>query len=86
MSDDANFEDGHQASVEIQSLIISLLEQGMDPRSIALMSYSIGASMIIEHYGKTDGGDICAQLTRRAIEGDLPTFPALKAANQNIKD
>jgi len=85
MEESASIEDGQRASVAIQTLIMKLLEQGLDPRSIALMSCSIGSAMLIDHYGPVDGAEICTELTEKAKEGQLPTFPALKATNENSK-
>jgi len=86
MSNNASFEDGQNASIAIQTLIIKLIEGGMDARSIALMATSIGSSMLMDHYGKNDGLEIGNELMLKASKGELPTFPALKAINQNIKE
>ena len=86
MNDAASFEDGHNASVAIQTLIVKLIGDGLDARSIALMTTSIGASMLMDHYGKNDGLEICNELMLKASNGELPTFPALKAVNQNIRE
>ncbi len=81
---EANFEDGKQASVAIQSRIIELLNSGTDPRAIALVTTSIGLAMLHQHYGSADSAEIGLGLLERAKEGSLQTYPALSAANQNI--
>lgn len=83
MVNSANFSDGQKASVKLQETIIELLKSGMDPKSIGLMSCSIGSAMLVDHYGKADGKFICDELANKAVSGELATYPALKAANQN---
>jgi hypothetical protein len=82
----ANFEDGKKASVALQTSIIDLLETGADPRSIALVTASIGVAMLKDHYGADDSYEITLGLLGRAQEGSLATYPALRAANQNIEN
>lgn len=82
----ANFEDGKRASIALQTSIIDLLENGADPRSIALVTTSIGVAMLKDHYGADDSYEITLGLLGRAKDGELATYPALKAANQNIED
>jgi len=81
----ANFEDGMNASVAIQNTIMGLMREGLDPRSISLVTASIGAAMLIEHYGPTNGPEISKGLLEKAVNGELETYPALKTANQNIE-
>ena len=81
----ANFEDGKRASVALQTSIIDLLKSGADPRSIALVTTSIGVTMLKDHYGVEDSYDITVGLLNKARDGSLATYPALKAANQNAE-
>jgi len=81
----ANFEDGMNASVAIQKTIVRLMREGLDPRSISLVTASIGAAMLVEHYGRTNGPEISKGLVEKAVAGELETYPALKTANQNVE-
>jgi len=83
---DANFEDGKRASVALQISIMELLNSGADPRAIALVTTSIGLAMMKDHYGTEDGHEIALGLLERAEAGSLATYPALRAANQNIEN
>ena len=83
---DANFEDGQRASVAVQTTIFELLDQDLDPCSISLATTSIGAAMLINHYGKINGIEIVIGLLQYAIDGKLEINLALKVANQNAKD
>ena len=82
----ANFEDGQRASVALQTVIIELLNDGLDPRSAGLMASSIGIAMLMDHFGKEAGLEICQGLVQKGINGELATYPALRAANQNVKN
>ncbi len=82
----ANFEDGKKASVTLQRSIIDLLDSGADPRSIALVTASIGVAMLKDHYGSDDSHEITLGLLGRAKDGSLSTYPALRAANQNMEN
>ena len=84
--DVANFEDGKRASVALQTLIVELLNSGADARAIALVTTSIGLSMLRDHYGPEDSDEIACGLVERARQGALTTYPALRAANQNIEN
>jgi len=83
---DANFEDGKRASIALQTSIVDLLSSGADPRAIALVTTSIGLAMMKDHYGVEEGHEIALGLLERAEAGTLATYPALRAANQNIKN
>ena len=83
---DVNFEDGQEASVAIQRTILELLGKGLCPRSISLATLTVGASMLVDHYGKQNGGEIGNGLLQKALGGELALNPALRAANQNIVD
>jgi len=81
----ANFEDGQKASVALQTAIMGLLNDGLDPRSVGLMASSIGIAMLMDHFGKEAGHEICQGLVQKSMNGELATYPALRAANQNVK-
>jgi len=82
----ANFEDGQRASVALQTAIMDLLEDGIDPRSASLMASSIGIAMLMDHFGKEAGLEICQGLVQKAVNGELATYPGLRVANQNVKN
>ena len=84
--DIADFGDGKKTSTELQSLIMLLLDEGLDPRAIALATCSIGTAMLMHHYGKENGQEVCAGLMREAVAGNLPLYPALNRANRNNAD
>lgn len=81
----ANTEDGTKASTEIQLLILRMLEQGLDPKAIAIATCGIGAAMLTKQYGKEDANQIGHGLVESADRGELPLIPALTAANANPK-
>lgn len=81
MTGQPNFEDGKKASTEIQKLILELMARGMDPKSIGLMACGIGSMMLIKHYGKQDGIQMCHGMVNAALDGDFQLYPGLNATN-----
>jgi len=79
----ANFGDGITASTKFQILIMSMLDEGLDPGTIGLATCSIGTAMLIGHYGEEKGRELCVGLVREAVAGKLPLYSALKTANRN---
>lgn len=86
MSETANFEDGKKASAEFQMLIMRLLKEGLDPKSIGLMACGIGSAMLIKHYGKPVGLEICKGMVESAADGNLDVVQNLKVINENEKN
>ncbi len=78
-----NFDDGKTAAIELQTLIIRLLDEGLDPRSVGLAACSVGVAMMIRHYGQQSGQELCIGLLREAAEGKMPLYPALNTSNRN---
>lgn len=78
-----NRDDGTQASVELQTLIMKMLEKGLDPASTGLAACSIGTTMLVEHFGEEIGKDVVERLLNEAIQGNLKLYPGLKSANSN---
>ena len=79
----ANFDDGKTASTKMQVFIMSLLDEGLDPGTIGLVTCSIGTAMMIQHYGEKKSQELCAGLMREAVAGNLPVYSALNTANRN---
>ncbi|NQU62289.1 MAG: hypothetical protein HQ512_14250 [Rhodospirillales bacterium] len=86
MSADTHTQDGTKASTEIQLAILRMLEEGLDPKAIAIATCGIGAAMLNKHYSKLDAGQIGIGLVESASRGELPLIPALTAANANPKE
>ncbi len=84
MSGKADVEAGTQASTEIQTLIVRLLEQGIDAKAIAIATCGIGAAMVVHHFGE-GGEEIGHGLIDSAKRGDLDVYSALTVANTNKK-
>ncbi len=78
-----NVETGTLAATEISKKIIDLIKSGVQPADIAIATTGVGIAMLSEHFGPESAGEISYGLIEKARLGELPLYPALKAANTN---
>ncbi len=81
----SDIKSGTRAATAVSEKILELIDEGIDPASISIAVSGLGLAMLIQHYGKINGGEIGNGLIEKAKSGELQLFPALKAANINTK-